>query len=212
MRTPFKGKFPITMKFGQPASWFKAGKHLGVDWAMPKGTPVVACCDGVITRIEPWQLNGYGRAIYLRSTNSQFEAIYGHLTSIDVKLLAEVKEGQTIGHSGNTGMVISLGGGGYHLHFGLKRNGLWVDPLKYFENEHQIKIPVANADVVPNAADPNKKYVTTGYIVNRGDTLWSIAKDFYGDGNLWHQIAVDNQIKDPQKLRVGQVLRIPGHE
>jgi len=146
MRQPFRGEYKITVRWGEPAKWFKGGKHLGVDWACPKGTPLVACFDGVVARIEPWQLGGYGRAVYLRSKDSQFEAIYAHMSEITCKLNSVVKVGEKIGYSGNSGFVISLGGGGYHLHFGLKKNGVWVDPLRYIENDKQMKIPVKNAD------------------------------------------------------------------
>lgn len=212
MRKPFAGDYKITMKHNQPASWFKGGKHLGVDWACPKGTPLVAAFDGVITLVAPWQMTGYGRQVNLRSSDSQFEAIYGHLSEIKCQLNAVVKKGDIIGLSGNSGLVISLGGGGYHLHFGLKKNGTWVDPLQYIENENQIKIPVCSLD--PEPVPEKQTYITTGYIVKRGDTLGSIAVDFYGDVNKWKKIFYANTdvIKNPNKIYPKQVLKIPGYK
>jgi nucleoid-associated protein YgaU len=49
------------------------------------------------------------------------------------------------------------------------------------------------------------------YTVKSGDTLFSIAKEFYGDGNLNSRIfeANRNQLNNPDQIFVGQVLRVP---
>lgn len=47
------------------------------------------------------------------------------------------------------------------------------------------------------------------HTVRKGDTLWSVAKDFYGSGRRWKEIAAVNGIVDESKLPVGKVLRIP---
>ena len=61
-----------------------------------------------------------------------------------------------------------------------------------------------------------KKRTTHGgrrrtYRVRAGDTLMSIAarKDVYGNWRQWRKIARANKIRDPKKLKIGQVLRIP---
>ncbi len=50
----------------------------------------------------------------------------------------------------------------------------------------------------------------TTYVVKKGDTLWSIAKAFYGNGAMWSKIFEDNKsvIKDPNKIYVGMVLKL----
>lgn len=52
---------------------------------------------------------------------------------------------------------------------------------------------------------------TQWYEVKSGDTLWGIAKQYYGDGNLYTEIFKANQdvLTDPDKIKVGQKLRIP---
>ena len=52
------------------------------------------------------------------------------------------------------------------------------------------------------------------YTVQKGDTLSEIAKQFYGNGNLYMKIFEANrdQLKDPDKIQIGQVLKIPAHE
>ncbi|WP_242111769.1 LysM peptidoglycan-binding domain-containing protein [Luteimonas aquatica] len=49
------------------------------------------------------------------------------------------------------------------------------------------------------------------YTVQKGDTLSHIAKQFYGKASAWHQIfeANSDQIKDPDLIKPGQVLKIP---
>ncbi len=47
--------------------------------------------------------------------------------------------------------------------------------------------------------------------VIKGDTLWKIAEKYYGDGKLYKKIFEANTsiLKDPNKIKVGQKLRIP---
>ena len=49
------------------------------------------------------------------------------------------------------------------------------------------------------------------YTVKKGDTLSKISKQFYGDANAYKKIfdANRDQLKDPDKIQPGQVLRIP---
>ena len=46
------------------------------------------------------------------------------------------------------------------------------------------------------------------YTVKQGDTLWAIAKSFYGDGSLYPYLADLNGLKNANVINVGQVLRI----
>lgn len=47
------------------------------------------------------------------------------------------------------------------------------------------------------------------YVVQKGDTLYGIARQRYGDGKQWQRIAQANPGVSPQSLRVGQTLVIP---
>ncbi len=64
----------------------------------------------------------------------------------------------------------------------------------------------------PSFADLNHN-ITLGsggnYVVKAGDNLSKISKTFYGNPNLYNKIAQANAIPDPDKIRVGQELKIP---
>ncbi|MCJ7543685.1 MAG: LysM peptidoglycan-binding domain-containing protein [Phycisphaerae bacterium] len=47
------------------------------------------------------------------------------------------------------------------------------------------------------------------YTVQKGDTLWSIAQRFLGDGQRWREIVDVNPGLEPAKLKVGQVIVLP---
>jgi nucleoid-associated protein YgaU len=68
--------------------------------------------------------------------------------------------------------------------------------------------PAAGGSDSPPAGE--NRY-TQWYEVQSGDTLWKIAKEHYGDGSLYTEIFKANQdvLTDPDKIKVGQKLRIP---
>ena len=74
-------------------------------------------------------------------------------------------------------------------------------------------MPVARPKAGPDTVDvaPLLEPGLQTYTVKKGDTLYSLARRFYGDGKLWTRIADANrdQIKDVKNLPVGAVLVIP---
>lgn len=49
----------------------------------------------------------------------------------------------------------------------------------------------------------------TSYTVKKGDTLSSICRKFYGNASLYSKLANANDIKNPNLIRIGQILKIP---
>jgi murein DD-endopeptidase MepM/ murein hydrolase activator NlpD len=98
--------------------------HYGVDYAAPRGTPVVALGDGRIA--EAGFKGGYGRFISIRH-NSVYTTTYAHLSGYakGIRTGAFVRQGDLIGYVGMSGLAT-----GPHLDFRVYRNGAPTDPLK----------------------------------------------------------------------------------
>lgn len=70
----------------------------------------------------------------------------------------------------------------------------------------KAKVTIENARETKNSPKPKS---TENYTVVKGDTLWSIAKRVYGDGNLYAKLAELNNINDPNNIKIGAVLTLP---
>jgi len=62
-----------------------------------------------------------------------------------------------------------------------------------------------------NLVAPEPEAKTEFYTIQKGDSLWKIAKKYYGDGNKYPKLFEANRevIKDPDKIYPGQQIRIP---
>ena len=62
-----------------------------------------------------------------------------------------------------------------------------------------------------STAQPASPSEAKTYTVKKGDSLWKIAKQFYGNGNAWTRIHEANKdiIRDPDLIQPGWTLRIP---
>jgi len=109
------------MRFHPVLEYLKA--HQGVDYAAVVGTPVWSVADGTVT--VAGNTGAGGNSVCVRHRNG-FETCYLHLSSYaaGVRSGARVAQKQVIGYSGNTGRTT-----GPHLHFAMKRNGAFVNPL-----------------------------------------------------------------------------------
>lgn len=111
----------ISQKYGQtPYSYrlYRGKPHNGLDISAPIGTPVYAADDGIVMHIDnndrnSWTKYQYGKYVLIKHQNG-LATLYAHLSSWIVKKGQEVKRGQLIGYSGNTGYST-----GPHLHFGV---------------------------------------------------------------------------------------------
>ena len=97
--------------------------HRGVDFAAPTGTPIQATSDGVVIYAD--RKGDLGNLVEIRAPNG-WVSRYGHLSRYGpgIRTGTRVKQGQTIGYVGMTGLA-----NGPHCHYELRRNGTALDPL-----------------------------------------------------------------------------------
>jgi murein DD-endopeptidase MepM/ murein hydrolase activator NlpD len=103
--------------------------HTGVDWAAPRGTPIIASGNGVVEKAG-WA-GGYGKQIMIRHANG-YVSSYNHQSAFAKNIApgVRVRQGQVIGYVGSTGLST-----GAHLHYELIVNGTKVDPMR-------VRLPV----------------------------------------------------------------------
>ena len=157
---PIAGANPVVSStFGE----YRPGHfHAGVDFSTggQVGIPVLAVDDGHVVRVRASGL-GYGRAIYLQLRDGRL-AVYAHLSSYmpDLARYVEsmqdslgryrvdlwppagrfpVKRGQTIGHSGRSGI------GGPHFHFELREGDIALNPMSHGFELDDARSPLLHA-------------------------------------------------------------------
>lgn len=98
--------------------------HRGTDFAAPKGTPIRAVGDAIVTEAKYGKYNG--NYVKLKH-NGNISTQYLHMSKIakGIKPGVKVKQGQTIGYVGKTGLA-----SGDHLCYRFWQNGVQVDALK----------------------------------------------------------------------------------
>lgn len=98
--------------------------HQGIDYGAPRGTPIMAVGDGVVSKVG--RAGGYGNQVILRHANG-LESLYGHMSRFAKGIVAgkKVRQGQTIGYVGATGTAT-----GPHLDFRIKQRNTFVNPAK----------------------------------------------------------------------------------
>jgi len=128
--------------------------HLGYDLASLKLSAVEAAQNGVVVYAD--DLGIYGNAVILDHGLGMF-TLYGHLSSIAVQPGEQVKTGQTIGQTGQTGLA-----GGDHLHFSVILSGVHVDPVEWWDSHwlHDrvtAKLTMFPRAVVTSGAEQNEQ-------------------------------------------------------
>lgn len=98
--------------------------HEGMDFACDIGTPVYATGDGTVTAAG-WH-SGYGNRIDINH-GFGYTTRYAHLSKISVRTGQEVKRGDLIGYSGNTGKST-----GPHLHYEVRLKDVPQNPVNYY--------------------------------------------------------------------------------
>ncbi|MCL5432028.1 MAG: peptidoglycan DD-metalloendopeptidase family protein [Patescibacteria group bacterium] len=141
-RFPFNGDFPVTFPFNAQAimdemkakfsQWGIIGHH-GIDFGLPEGTEVLAVDAGKV--LQSSENGDYGISVTIQHPWGQ--SLYAHLKETKVTEDQQVKAGDLIGLSDETGSAF-----GPHLHFGIKPNNPneangylgFIDPTQYLPN------------------------------------------------------------------------------
>ena len=122
---PIPGATRITSEFGGRESPTEGAStnHKGVDIGAPTGTPIVAAASGSVV-ISTYSASA-GNYIMINHGGGVY-TVYMHMSSRSVSVGDEVSKGETIGLCGSTGYST-----GPHLHFGVRIDGSYVNPLNY---------------------------------------------------------------------------------
>ena len=123
---PLPYRVAITDSYGyrtHPVTGKKTTWHNGVDLAAGAGTAIYATKSGTVTtalRSDIW-----GNYVVINHGDG-FSSLYAHMQGLIVKAGDYVRQGQTIGYVGSTGLST-----GPHLHFTIYYNGADVNPMSY---------------------------------------------------------------------------------
>lgn len=129
--------------------------HHGVDVALPVGTPLTAPADGVVVKKGNGPSGGV--TLILKHEDNRHTVYYHLQKPSHLAKGAQVKRGDLIAYSGNTGAST-----GPHLHFEVRRSARWgdtVDPMPYLQAEETVEWlpepePVPEPVVEPEPVKP----------------------------------------------------------
>lgn len=122
----------VSSGFGYRSDPFTGRKtmHLGLDIVAPAGTPIVAAADGRVSFAGVKA--GWGRVIEV-DHGYGYTSFYGHCLSIFKSYGSVVHRGEMIATVGRSGKTT-----GYHLHYGIKVFGSWVNPANYLLDNYSL--------------------------------------------------------------------------
>jgi murein DD-endopeptidase MepM/ murein hydrolase activator NlpD len=123
-----------------------SGAHYGLDLAAPAGAPVAAAADGQVVLARDCYMSGWTTVVW---HGAGVYSVYLHQSKVEVRAGQQVAQGQRIGRVGSTGRST-----GPHLHWGVKVDGLWVDPdslVRLGIGEPPAAAPVAAEPALPAA-------------------------------------------------------------
>ena len=99
--------------------------HQGVDYTVPEGSRVFATADGTVREVA--QRNSTSGQTVVIDHGNGYETSYSHLSKINVRKGQQVRRGDIIALSGDTGLSLAP-----HLHYEVRLDGMRVDPIHYF--------------------------------------------------------------------------------
>ncbi|MEM0942633.1 MAG: peptidoglycan DD-metalloendopeptidase family protein, partial [Pseudomonadota bacterium] len=122
----------LTSGFGPRRDPFRGhtAMHSGIDWAAPRGTPIYATANGVVSFVG--RMSGYGIVVKIKHAFG-YETLYAHLSRARVDVGQHVERGDRIADMGNTGRST-----GPHLHYEIRVNKEPVNPAKFIEAARDV--------------------------------------------------------------------------
>jgi murein DD-endopeptidase MepM/ murein hydrolase activator NlpD len=123
----------VTSRFAEQRTYLVDGRsissatHYGYDLAATAAAPITAAGPGRVAFAG--ELGIYGNCV-LVDHGLGLASLYGHLSRLDVKEGDPVRQGDTLGLSGATGLA-----GGDHLHFAVLVGESYVDPLEWWDEK-----------------------------------------------------------------------------
>ncbi|WP_455170158.1 peptidoglycan DD-metalloendopeptidase family protein [Aegicerativicinus sediminis] len=99
--------------------------HWGMDFTSPRGTPVYATGDGIVTRADS-KSTGYGNHIRI-DHGYGYVSLYAHLYKYNVRANQKVKRGDLIGFVGSTGRSEAP-----HLHYEIFKDDERINPINFY--------------------------------------------------------------------------------
>ena len=108
----------------------KRENHNGLDIAVAEGTAVIAVKSGKVTKVRTSAT--YGELLEYETTDG-YTVMYAHLSKVLVQEGEQVKQGQKVAESGNTGLST-----GPHLHYSLWKGEKLLDPMDYLSAENMV--------------------------------------------------------------------------
>ena len=106
--------------------------HSGVDISAAMGTSVHAAADGIVEYAANVG-DGYGKMVIIDHGNG-LQTRYAHLSRFEVIPGQEIRRGEILGFSGNTGRVTSP-----HLHYEVRQGGLPINPYKFLTRSAMLQ-------------------------------------------------------------------------
>lgn len=132
--SPDRRKYSPSSPFGFRSDP-KSGKwkmHSGVDFSMKPGNPIYVTGDGVVEEVS-YEFRGYGNSVVV-DHGFGYKTRYAHLKIAVVAEGMQLKRGDQIGYSGNSGKST-----GPHLHYEVIYKGRQINPANYYDLDMTVE-------------------------------------------------------------------------
>lgn len=129
---PFQGKSKLSSDYAHRIHPITGEKkfHSGIDFSLRNGSPIIATANGRIFKVGYNKIDGNYIVI---SHLGGWQSVYCHLSEVKVKPNQLVDQEELIALSGQSGAVT-----GPHLHYSIKKEGRYYDPIKFCVLQQQI--------------------------------------------------------------------------